>query len=577
MTASPATLDAPSGEARSVHGSPGDAPPVAQPNAAPSTPSGFSNEDDRAPTRWGEGLDRGGDLLNPILIKEVRQSFKSKQFLGSFWALLGVCWLIGACGLLFAGEAVEFGAVGGAFFTLFYSVLAFAVLLLVPYGAYRSVLNERLENTWEVLSVTALSPRQIVLGKIACAAMQTLVYFSAVAPFVAFCSLLQGFDPRTAAFFLAATAWGGVVASSFAVMLASVVRQKVWQGLLAGALGTALFGGVWLYIGSAFSGAMVQPLPFTEPAFIWTVLAAVAISASYVVLFVNAAAAGLTFEADNRSTAVRVTVTAQFWLMVAGIAGLYVARPDLLGAAALAALAAFALGHWLFWAIVFAAEPDEMSRRVRRGAPKSKFLRALAAPWLPGGSRGVLLIWLHVAAVAGLAAWARVARAPALELRISRPGSEVNGFGDLPASLSAGDPWLQGLYCGLAYVLIYTGLCALAMRIGSAILRDFPPVGARLIVLILGPMGLIPPTAARLMKFVRNDEATALDALTPVLLFPELASRGATFGHLALLGGLALGAVVANLPFVFGQVRDLLRPPGSFAEPSTARPAAASA
>ncbi len=65
------------------------------------------------------------------------------SFSGSFWALLGICWLIGTCGLLFAGDAVEFGAVGGAFFTLFYSVLAFAVLLLVPYGAYRSVLNER--------------------------------------------------------------------------------------------------------------------------------------------------------------------------------------------------------------------------------------------------------------------------------------------------------------------------------------------------------------------------------------------------------------------------------------------------
>ena len=285
--------------------------------------------------------ERGGDLLNPILIKEVRQSFKSTQFLGSFWALLGICWLIGSCGLLFAGDAVEFGAIGGAFFTLFYSVLAFAVLLLVPYGAYRSVLNERVEQTWEVLSVTALSPRQIVLGKVACAAMQMLIYYCAVAPFVAFCSLMQGFDPLTAAFFLLATAWGAVVASSFAVMLASVVRQKVWQGLLAGALGTALFGGVWVYVGTAFGGALVRPLPFSDPAFQWTLLAAAVASGSYVVLFVNAAAAGLTFEADNRSTAVRVTVTMQFWLLIAAAAGVYVARPDLLTGPALAVVAKF--------------------------------------------------------------------------------------------------------------------------------------------------------------------------------------------------------------------------------------------
>ena len=536
---------------------------------------------DGEPGRLAEGLagglERGGDLLNPILIKEVRQSFKSKQFLGSFWALLGICWLIGTCGLLFAGNAVEFGAVGGAFFTLFYSVLAFAVLLLVPYGAYRSVLNERLENTWEVLSITALSPRQIVLGKIACAAMQTLVFFSAVAPFVAFCSLLQGFDPRTAAFFLIATAWGGIVASSFAVMLAAVVRQKVWQGLLAGALGSALFGGVWVYVGSAFSGALVQPLPFGEPAFWWTLAAAAAASGSYVALFVNAAAAGLTFEADNRSTAVRVTVTAQFWLLIAGVAGLYAARPDLLSAPVLSAIAAFSLGHWLFWSLVFTAERDELSRRVRRGVPAWRLPRALAAPWLPGGSRGELLVWLHLAAIAALAGWVRAARAPALATRIGRPGAEVNALADLPGALLAGDPWCQFLFCGLCYVLIYAGLCGLAMRLGSALLRDFPPTGARLIVLILGPMGLLPATAARLLKLVPGDDPIVLDALTPVLLGPVLATRGATAGQLALLGGLALAAVAANLPFVLLQLRDLLGPrrPAAAAGGTTFEPNAA--
>ncbi|NNJ24579.1 ABC transporter permease [Alienimonas chondri] len=533
---------------------------VATASPQTSAPAGSVPADDGEPGRLNAGLDRGGDLLNPILMKEVRQSFKSKQFLGSFWALLGICWLIGSCGLLFAGEAVEFGAVGGAFFTLFYSVLAFAVLLLVPYGAYRSVLNERLEKTWEVLSITALSPRQIVLGKIACAAMQMLVYYSAVAPFIAFCALLQGFDPRTAAFFLVATAWGAIVASSFAVMLAAVVRQKVWQGLLAGALGSALFGGVWVYIGSAFSGALLQPLPFSEPAFQWSVVALAVVSGSYVVLFVNAASAGLTFEADNRSTAVRVTVTVQFWLMVAGAIAVYFTRPDLLQAVPLGTAVALALTHWLFWGVVFAAEPDRLSRRVRRQTPRVRALRLLATPWLPGGSRGVLLVWLHLAVLAGLAGWIRVARAPALAARIGRPGAEVNALSDLPSALLARDPWTQIVFCGLCYVLIYVGLCGAVMRLGSALLRDFPPTAARLIVLILGPMGLIPPVAARMMKFVGNDEATALDALTPMLLIPELLGRGAGPGHIALLGGLAAAAVAVNLPFVFRQLMDLLGP-----------------
>ena len=513
-------------------------------------------------TGLDERMERWGDWLNPILIKEVRQSFKSKQFLGSFWLLLGACWLIGCCGLLFAGDAVEYGAVGGAFFALFYAVLAFAVLLLAPYGAYRSVLAERTEKTWEVLSITALSPRQIVLGKIACAAMQTLMYYSAVAPFVAFCALLQGFDPRTALFFLAATAWAGVVVSAFAVMLAAVVKQKVWQGALGGFLMVGLFWLIPAFIGSVFGSTLSgRPVPLDEPWFWWGVLAAVAASGSYVVLFVNAAAAGLTFEADNRSTAVRATVTAQFWLLVAGAAAAEWARPGLLTEEVLAILFAAGLWHWLFWAIVIAAEPDELSRRVRRSLPGAKWGRLLAAPWLPGGSRGVLLVWLHLAAIVALAAWVRVDAAPILDPRAGGPDTAVDGLADLPAALLARDRWTQGAFCGVCYVLMYAGLCGAAMRAGSALFKSFPPAGARLVVLILGPMGLIPAAGARLLKLVPNDAPILLDVLSPVLMAePVLLGRGASGGQLAALAGLAAAAIAVNLPFVVGQLRTLVRP-----------------
>ena len=503
-------------------------------------------------------LDRAADALNPILIKEVRQSFRSKQFLGSFWVLLGACWLIGAGGLLFAGDAVEYAAVGGGFFALFYSVLAFAVLLLVPYGAFRSVLSERQENTWETLSITALSPRQIVLGKLACAGMQGLMYFSAAAPFVLFCGLLQGFDPRTAAFFLAATAWAAVVVSGFAIMLAAVVKQKVWQGVLGAVLTVGLFWLIPAFIGAVF-GSTVGPPPFAEPWFWWAAAGAVAVSGSYLVLFVNAAAAGLTFEADNRSTAVRTTATAQFWAAAAAALAVGHFRPDLLPWPVVAGLLGFGAAHWLFWGLVFAAEPDELSRRVRRELPASPALRALSAPWQPGGSRAVLLVGLHAAALLGLAAAGRVWAGPALN-RFVQEGGEVNRPADLLAATLAGDRWCQAAFVAVCYLAFYVGCCGLAMRLGRAVSDRFPPAGARLAVLILGPMGVFPPFGARLLDLVGDRTPTLLDVCSPVMMIPWLASGTATRGQLGLLGATALAVAVANGPFVVAQVRDLLKP-----------------
>ena len=506
----------------------------------------------------GSWIDRAADALNPILIKEVRQSFRSKQFLGSFWLLLGACWLIGTGGLLFAGDAVEYAAVGGGFFGLFYSVLAFAVLLLVPYGAFKSVLSERQEKTWETLSITSLSPRQIVLGKLACAGMQALMYFSAAAPFVAFCGLLQGFDPRTAAFFLAATAWAAVVVSSFAVMLAAVVKQKVWQGVLGAVLTVGLFWLIPVFIGAVF-GSAVGPPPFGEPWFWWAVAGAVAVSGSYVVLFVNAAAAGLTFEADNRSTAVRATATAQFWGLVVAAVAVGAVRPDLLPWQALAALLAFGAAHWLFWGLVFAAEPDDLSRRVRRGLPANPVLRLLAGPWLPGGSRGVALCAGHAMILLLLAGAARVWAGAALD-RFAPPDGQVNSAADLPAALLAGDRWAQASYVGACYVVFYVGCCGLTMRLGRSLSDRFPPAGARLAVLILGPMGVFPPFLARLAGLVSENQPSLLDVCSPVVMSPRLVGGTVTAGQLSLLTGLAFAAAAANGPFVIGQFRDLLRP-----------------
>src|SRR5688572_30299426 len=117
----------------------------------------------QAATRW---IEKATDFANAILVKETRQALKSRQFVVVFMLLLTASWAASMFGLVMEGEAIAYGSAGRQFFLVFFTVLSAAVLLVVPYGAYRSLLAERDQNTFELLSITTLTPRQIVWGKL---------------------------------------------------------------------------------------------------------------------------------------------------------------------------------------------------------------------------------------------------------------------------------------------------------------------------------------------------------------------------------------------------------------------------
>ena len=57
-------------------------------------------------------------------------------------------------GVFGGGSALEYGAVGSTFFESFYWILAIAVMIVVPFGAQRSLLAERDQATYDLLSIT---------------------------------------------------------------------------------------------------------------------------------------------------------------------------------------------------------------------------------------------------------------------------------------------------------------------------------------------------------------------------------------------------------------------------------------
>ena len=105
------------------------------------------------------------------------------------------------------------------------------LLIVVPYAAFRSLAAEREDGTYELLSITTLTARQIVLGKLGSAILQMMVYYSALAPCIAFTYLLRGIDIITIGLFLTYTFLASLLLSIFGLMMATVTQARHWQVL----------------------------------------------------------------------------------------------------------------------------------------------------------------------------------------------------------------------------------------------------------------------------------------------------------------------------------------------------------
>ena len=202
------------------------------------------------------------DRLNPILIKETRQATQSKLFSTVFLMFVAVSWLVLVMGTLSQWEYLETQPTAELFFAWNFGVLSFAILVIVPFGSYRSLLAERELHTYDLLRITALSPRQIVRGKLGTSLLQIVVYYSAIAPFIAFTSVLQGFDVAWISWVLLMSFLWSMALCTGALLTGISSRQNQWQS--ANMVGLIMI----LLIGSSSTPKEIESqfTPNTSPA-----------------------------------------------------------------------------------------------------------------------------------------------------------------------------------------------------------------------------------------------------------------------------------------------------------------------
>lgn len=498
--------------------------------------------------RWAEGV---GDWVNPILVKEVRQALKSRQFALNFGVLLLFAWAGSLIGLAAMGPDAAWEARGPSMFYLYYLALAFALLVVVPYGAFRSLATEQEDLTYELLAITALGPRQIVAGKLACAAMQMLIYLSVLMPCLAFTYLLRGIDLPTIGLVIAWTVFGSLLLSAAGLLLGSMSLQRMLQPVISVSAVAGLFV-LFIYACVGVGGLVLEG--WLEPSGeFWIFNAAAAtIAASYFVLFFLATAAQVSFASHNRSTPLRIVVFFQFLLWTAWFGGLWMAhqRPSDM----LLVYAAVAGAHWYTMGIFFTAESPRLSLRVRRHLPRSFLGRMLFTWFNPGPGTGLmfslgggLTVWLLTGVAALWASW--------------------------PSGWAARDTLHGFCAAGMAYMAIYLGAEVLILRL----LRRFTavPLSTGVVVqLLLVFLGGALPTILSLLLYPTNRYGPLhfLNYFYTLAALAEGSAQAQATSLLPFLAGVAAVMLGLNLPAVIrelGQMR--IATPARVAEEEQAR------
>lgn len=341
------------------------------------------------------------DRLNPVLVKEVRQALRSRQFRSAFGFTLVVSLIVAVSIVLGNTERAAWEPIGTMFFTGIFGCLAVAVIGFVPMAAFNAMGAEFDENTYDMLVLSHMRPRHIMLGKLFSAGVQALLYFSVFGFYTVFAFLLGGVDLALVLVSLPLLAIVSLALSSVALGLSSLSRKRVVRvGLmvvLSAGLVFSVIGAISMQVAASELG-----IDFTAPevqAGLSAVLVACLVVGS---LFFVIGTSRLAHEEENRSTGLRVLGFLMILISLGWAAWVH----DQLGqieplvfVSCVAVAAATILGTF------FATERETLGRRVSVSLPNNKLLRLFLLPWLPGGGRGALWLLGMNASIVAFVLW----------------------------------------------------------------------------------------------------------------------------------------------------------------------------
>lgn len=397
---------------------------------------------------WMEAIDA---RINPVLIKEVRQSLRSRLFRVGYLTML----IIATMAAL-AAAVPEVNDGGKRLFGAILTADLFTVCGLIPFYLFFLSPGEGQARAQDLVMLSGLSPFRLVMGRVWSALAYIGLVTSALLPFLALSVVLPGVDLRAGALLLAMTLLTGLCMSAAAIALGALIRSRMIRAFVGLLLSGVLFyvcvvasAGVW--------SLLERPDEMLDADFPLAISGIMGFPLLLGVYGVAGASAALSHPEENRSTPLRVATLGVTILCGLGLYFASLATPRVEDVAVVALFMLSVLGVPVG---VFLVEPDPLGRRVEVTLPRSP-LTALLIPLLPGGQRAILFGALLLA---GFVAWAsyllgQVSSSSAQEIAMAR----------------------EALWTALAYGAIYLLVPALICR---PLLKH---AGARIMCLVLMP------------------------------------------------------------------------------------------
>jgi hypothetical protein len=343
-------------------------------------------------------VDKMDDLLNPIVVKELRQAVKSRIVIAALFLFLLTELVI----LLLSLSLDENRRMdptnlhaGRPIFQVLQGILLGTCMLLIPAYAGIRLAAEHSDTNVDLLFISTLRPRGIIAGKLLASIVLILLIFSAGAPFMTFTYLLRGIDVPSILLLLVLDFLVVLLAAQGAIFLGAVPANpglKLLLGLLGLGLLLALFISTMIFSDQMLDlgvGSRLDSIDF------WIVAGAVAIVLlASVGLFFTWSVAIVSPPSANRALPVRLYLLG-FWLATGGIAVLLTRHFRTTAALYIWERSIMAL--LCAQIVVSINEREQWGLRVRRTIPRREWLRGPAFLTYSGAAGGVLLALLLIA------------------------------------------------------------------------------------------------------------------------------------------------------------------------------------
>lgn len=335
------------------------------------------------------------DRFSSIMVKEARQALKSYQFFVTYtlvivavavWAL--VVFVDGAAGLQ---RRPNWEQISETLYTGFCLILGVPLGIVVPFSAFRSLAKEYEDGTIQLISITTMKPYQIVIGKLGTALLQMTIYLSVVAPCIALTYMLDAISYPLIVLTLSIAIGGSIFLTILGLLLAGASRSyTLGMGIsVFFVLGLGVLFISWCnLIPEMVDGSFFDANFATSTEGQIVTFGFVAFFGSTAVLMLTAAAAQISFESDNRSTAIRIAFLLQLMLFLAMVIMISpLMRTEMQG---IFFVSIFAGHFWLIVGSLMVGESPKLSQRVQRSLPKGLVGRSFMSLLMPGPGRGFL-------------------------------------------------------------------------------------------------------------------------------------------------------------------------------------------